>query len=144
AIRLKKDFLAAHYNRGRALMRKGRLDEAIQAYHQTIRLKEGFAEAHCNLGQALRDKGLFLESLASYRRGHELGSSRRGWPYPSEKWVQEAQHLVDLERKLPALLAGMAGLANGKERLNLAWMCLRPSKRLFAHSARLYAEAFGT
>jgi tetratricopeptide (TPR) repeat protein len=142
AIRHQKDYTGAHYNLGMALRARGRLDEAIACYRKAIALKPDSAEAHCNLGEALAAKGQFPEALASNRRGHELGSKRPGWPYPSGDWVRRAQRLVDLDRKLPAVLAGKVVPANAPEALELAWLCRQPYKRLFAASARFSALAF--
>jgi hypothetical protein len=38
------------------------------------------------------------------RRGHEIGSSRPHWRYPSAKWLQNAERLAALDARLPALL----------------------------------------
>src|SRR5262245_22073523 len=93
-----------HYNLGNALRGKGQWDEAIACWRKAIALDPKYAEAHCNLGQALRSQGRFAEALASLQRGHELGSKRPGWPYPSAQWVRQARPLAALEAKLPAVL----------------------------------------
>jgi serine/threonine-protein kinase len=143
AICLKEDFPEAHHYLGRALHEKGRLDPAIAAFKQAIRIKKDFAEAHYDLGIALKDQGKFSDALKACRRGHELGSKRPGWPYyASAKWVALIERLVALDRKLPPILGGKAVAANGEEALMLAWVCLRPSRRLFAAAARFYTEGF--
>ena len=53
-------------------------------------------------------------------RGHELGSKRPGWPYPSAEWVREAERLVALADRLPAVLKGEAEPGDAAERLALA------------------------
>jgi superkiller protein 3 len=87
AIEFNPNWPLAHYNLGNALRDKGRLDEAIKEYRQAIRLNPDYPEALCNLGHALRDKGQFTEALTHLRRGHELGSQRPDWRYPSAEWV---------------------------------------------------------
>ena len=33
--------------------------------------------------------------LASLERGHELGSRRKDWPYPSAQWVRECREKLE-------------------------------------------------
>jgi tetratricopeptide (TPR) repeat protein len=140
AIRLKPDYAEAHNNLGNALAGKGQLDEAIAEFREALRLKPDYPEAHCNLGHALRQQGRFEEALACLKRGHELGSKQPGWPYPSARWVRDAERLVALDRKLPAVLNGQAQPAGAAERLGLADIC-GLTKR-YAAAARFYADAF--
>ena len=84
--------------------------------------------------------GHFTESLVSYGRGHELGSKRRGWRYPSLQWVRKTERLVELENKQPAILQGEASPASPGAVLALAQMCQQHKRRHVA--ARLYADAF--
>jgi tetratricopeptide (TPR) repeat protein len=104
AIALDPKNAIAHYNLGIALRDKGQLDEAVAAYRQAIRLEPDYAEAHCNLGLVLQQQGRFDEALASLRRGHELGSKQPGWRYPSAQWVRDAEQLLVMDKKLPAIL----------------------------------------
>ncbi|MGO9463424.1 MAG: tetratricopeptide repeat protein [Isosphaeraceae bacterium] len=143
AIRLNKDNAAAHYNLAVVLGHKdGQLDDAIAEYHAAIRLKADHAEAHCNLGKALVKKGQFREAVEELRRGHELGSRNQRWPYPSAKWLRQAEGLADLDARLPEILNGKVQPKDAPERLALARVCQQPFKALFAASARFYAEAF--
>src|SRR5260370_38915079 len=87
---------------------KGRLDEAMAAYRRAIALAPDYAEAYCNLGECLRHKEEFAEALAATKRGHDLGSRRRGWSYPSARWVRECQGLVGLDGREHAVLRGEA------------------------------------
>jgi tetratricopeptide (TPR) repeat protein len=131
-----------HYNLGNALAAKGKLDEAVAAYRGAIRLKKDFAEAHCNLGSALQDQGLFADAVRARKTGHELGSRRADWRYPSADWVREAERLVELDAKLSKVQKEEAKAADAAERLQLAWLCRQPYKQLNATAARFYAEAF--
>jgi serine/threonine-protein kinase len=141
AIDLDPMLALAHYNLGIALYEMNQLDEAIREYRATIELEPDDAEAHCNLGQLLQLQGEFADALTELRMGHELGSKRPGWPYPSDAWVRETEGLVQLEGKLVQMLHGKDSPANNKERLQLAWMC-KEHKKLYAASARFYAEMF--
>jgi tetratricopeptide (TPR) repeat protein len=70
AIRLKKDYAAAHYNLANVLRDKGDLDGATAEFRQAIGTKQNFPEkhiAHTNLGLALRTKGDLDGAIAEYR-----------------------------------------------------------------------------
>jgi tetratricopeptide (TPR) repeat protein len=142
ALRLNKGDSDVHNNLGIALQNNGDLDGAIAEYRETLRLKEDCPEAHCNLGGALESKGRFAEALVHRRRGHELGSKRPGWPYPSGQWVTQCERLVELDAKLPRMLKGELQPADVGERLALAQLCQLLCKSLYAAGARWYAEAF--
>jgi Flp pilus assembly protein TadD len=139
-IRLQPDFSEAHYNLGNALKDQGKLDEAAAAYREAIRLKPDDAEAHCNLADLLRLQGKYSESLAEVRRGHELGTKRPGWPYPSAEWVHRAERLVELESRLPAVLRGDDQPKDAAERLEFAYFAYNTKQ--FGPAVRLFAESF--
>jgi tetratricopeptide (TPR) repeat protein len=141
AIQLKPEYAKAHYNLGVALEGKGLIDEAIAAYKEAIRLKPDFAEAYCNLGAVLKKKGAFSEALAAYRRGHKLGSKRPDWHHPSGQWVRQAEQLVQVEKRLSAVLKGTAQPVDAGECLDFARLCQQYRQR-YAAAARFYKEAF--
>jgi serine/threonine-protein kinase len=141
AIALDPKLAPAHNNLGLALKDKRQLDAAIEEYRKAIALNPTFAEPHCNLGEVLIRQGRFAESLDEFRRGHDLGSRRPGWPYPSGDWVQQAEQFVALNDKLPAFLSGKAEPANASERVWLAQLCGHFKQRPAA-AARFYADAF--
>jgi serine/threonine-protein kinase len=144
AIDCDAKYAAAHYNLGNALYPgKKDVDGAIQEYRRALDLDPAYPEAHCNLGHLLRDRGDFAASLAELRRGHQLGSQRPGWPYPSARWVQDGERLLALDQKLPAVLSGEAQPADPAEAAALASLCARYKERPAA-AARLYADAFAT
>jgi tetratricopeptide (TPR) repeat protein len=88
------DCAEAHGKLGVALATAGRLDEAVAAFRNALRHQPDYAEAHCDLGHALRRQGKLAQALAALKRGHELGSRRPDWPYPSARWVKECERLV--------------------------------------------------
>jgi tetratricopeptide (TPR) repeat protein len=137
---LKADFAQAHFNLGLAWAGKGNVNEAIAEYREAIRLEKDHPEAHCNLGDLLRRQGDYVGSLAMYRKGHELGSKRPGWPYPSAQWVAQAEQLAALAERLPRLLRGEDHPRDAKECLATAQMCYDTTR--YAAAARLWAEAF--
>jgi serine/threonine protein kinase/Tfp pilus assembly protein PilF len=141
AIKLNRDLVDAHYNLGRFLAHHDQPDEAIVEYGEAIRLKKDLPEAHCNLGLTLIKLGRFAEALKALRRGHELGSLRPGWPYPSAQWVRQAEQYVAHADKLPKCLSGESKPADVAEGIALAEICQR-SKKLYAAAARFFAGAF--
>jgi tetratricopeptide (TPR) repeat protein len=141
-LEIEPKYAQAHYSLGIALEAKGRLDEAIAAYRQAIKFQPDYAEAHCNLGQALRQRGDFADALAVLKRGHQLGSKRKDWRYPSAQWVEQCEGLLALDGKLPAILKGDAQPADNQERLQLADLC-RVKKRYVA-AVGFFTDAFAT
>jgi serine/threonine-protein kinase len=140
AITLDPKLATAHDNLGVALARKGQLDAALARFTQAITLDPTLATAHCNLGHALKGQGRFAEALVSFRRGHEMGTKRPGWPYPSAAWVHEAANLAALEVKLTAFLQGSFSPTDAAQRLGLVTVC--QAKKLHAAAVRLSADAF--
>jgi serine/threonine protein kinase/Flp pilus assembly protein TadD len=142
ATELKSDYVLAQFHLGVALSNQGRFAEAAAAYHQVLKLQPAHAEAHCNLGDVLQQQGEFAQALTAFKRGHELGSKRREWPYPSARWVAECQRMNELEGRLPAILGRLVEPRTPAERLEYAQLCFY--KKLYATAARLRAEAFTT
>jgi eukaryotic-like serine/threonine-protein kinase len=140
AIALNPKHAMAHYDLGNVLVGKAQVDEAIAWYKKAIALDPKHAEAHCNLGQAFRTQGRFAEALAAVQRGHELGTKRPGWPYPSAEWVRQAENMAAMESKLPAFRRGEFQPKDATERLGLAGVC--QAKKLHSAAMQLYAEAF--
>jgi tetratricopeptide (TPR) repeat protein/tRNA A-37 threonylcarbamoyl transferase component Bud32 len=141
AIALDAKLAFAHNNLGLALRDKADLDAAIVAFRQATELVPNYADAHSNLGGVLRDRGRFAEALTELRRGQELGRRRPGWPDPTGQWVRDCEHLMELESRLPAILAGEAEPAGTAEWLALAQLCQQHQRRHTA-AARFYAGAF--
>jgi tetratricopeptide (TPR) repeat protein len=139
-LALEPDHAWAHYNLGNVHLGGGRLDKAVVAYRRALALQPDLAEAHCNLGLVLRERGDFAGALPALRRGHELGSRRPDWPYPSAGWLRECERLNDLAGRLPAVLKGEARPADPAEHNAYARLCYY--QKLYAASARFRAEAF--
>jgi serine/threonine protein kinase/Flp pilus assembly protein TadD len=140
AIAINSDLAEVHDNLGIALRKQGKLDEAVAECRKAIAIKPDNAEFHCNLGAALTYNGEFREALTELRRGHELGSKRPGWLYPSAQWVRQVERLVELDGKLPGFLDRTVTPASPAERIELAGLCVL--KRLHGAAARFYEEAF--
>jgi tetratricopeptide (TPR) repeat protein len=142
ALELDPKFAFAQHNLGDALRAKGDLDGAVACFYKVLELYPKYAEAHCNLGLVLGQQGRFAEAVDSLRRGHELGSKRPGWRYPSAQWVRDTEQMLALDKKLPAILTGEATPSKAGEAVVLASMCQLSYQKRYAASARLYADAF--
>jgi tetratricopeptide (TPR) repeat protein len=140
AVELNRCYAAAHYQLGNALARNRKLEDAIAAFRRTIALQPEHAEAYCHLGHVLQLQGEFARALAAMERGHELGSRRNDWPYPSARWVTAGRRLVELDGRLPAVLRAGAEPANAAERIEYARLCF--CKRYYVVAARFWADAF--
>jgi tetratricopeptide (TPR) repeat protein len=130
----------AHGNLGSLLVQRDPA-EACKLLRVAIGRQPDSAELHCNLGIALTKTGDFAAAVAALQRGHELGSRRPGWPYPSAQWLDQSRNLLALDQKLAAVARGEASPASAAERAQLATIALTHRKR-YALAARLFSEAF--
>jgi serine/threonine protein kinase/Flp pilus assembly protein TadD len=142
AIDLNREHPEPYYDLGNALWDHADLAAATAAYQKAIQLNSNHAQAHCNLGAVLALQGKFAGSLLAYRRGHELGSKQKGWQYPSEHWVREAERRMELHRKLPAIISGQEQSKNAAEQIEYAEVC--GYKGHNAAGVRLYQAAFAS
>ncbi len=142
AIRLKPDDAGTHYNLGNALRDHGEQDEAIAEYRTAIRFKPDHAEAHCNLAGILQQQGDYVGAVEMYRKGHELGTRRPDWWYPSAQWVADAERKLAQANRLLAILRGEDKPKDNAERLVFAQLAY--DRKHFAASARLWREALET
>lgn len=140
ALEVKPDLHEALYNLACIRSAEARLTEAESLYRQAVAARPEQAETYCNLGDVLKREGRFAESLASYRRGHELGSRRPGWPYPSAVWVRDAERHAELDARVSAAGPGVAAPSSPADAVELAGLC--GLKRWPATAARYYAAAF--
>jgi tetratricopeptide (TPR) repeat protein len=139
ALDLDPKYAMAHYSLGNALRDQRDLKGAVASFKKALVLAPKFVEAHCNLGHALREQGDFAQALQALQQGHLLGSQRPDWRYPSAQWVQQCQYLLELDKRLPAILQGDAQPKDSAEQLALADLC-RYKQRYHA-AARFYAAA---
>jgi Flp pilus assembly protein TadD len=139
AIALDANDAPAYYNLGILLAKTGRPEEAEAEYRQAIALDPNHAAAHSSLGLLLmRHTDLFAEAVALLERGHELGTARGNWQYPSAQWIAEAKQFLALDQKLAGLGSGVAEPADPTEAMALADFALvRKNRSLLA--ARLFA-----
>lgn len=67
AISVTSNNYVAHCNLGEALTRKGRIDDAIREFEESLRIKPDFAYAHYNLGIVLGRKGRIDDAIGEYQ-----------------------------------------------------------------------------
>jgi tetratricopeptide (TPR) repeat protein len=56
----------AHYNLGTALLKAGKLEEAMAHFEEALRIQADYPEAHCNLGVVLQKLGKVTEAKEQY------------------------------------------------------------------------------
>jgi tRNA A-37 threonylcarbamoyl transferase component Bud32/tetratricopeptide (TPR) repeat protein len=134
------EMAASDYRNATALLQQGKVPEAIKYLREAVALKPEYPEAHCHLGFALQRQGQFAEAVPSLKRGDQFGRRDPHWRQPSEQWVQDAEHLVVLDGKLPALVRGDARPADEAECLEVVRICRL--KKWYAAVVRFSAEAF--
>jgi serine/threonine-protein kinase len=137
ALTLKENFPEVYSDLGIALSHLGRLDEAVATYRKGIALKPDYAPAHCNLGIALRRQRKLEESVVALRKADKLAP---GNPIVTGH-LRLTERYLELDRRLPALLAGKAQSANAAEHLEFAGFCAWYKRQHFA-AVHLYAGAF--
>jgi tetratricopeptide (TPR) repeat protein len=139
AVELDPKNATARYEMGRCLQDGQRLDEAMACYREALEIDPDYAEANCNLAVCLTLLGRFAEALPFMRRGHESGSKRPDWTYPSAEWLRTTERNAALESKLPAIVAGEIEPADNAERIEYAQMCWR--RGLLCAEVRLLSAA---
>jgi eukaryotic-like serine/threonine-protein kinase len=140
ALALVPKAAGTHHSLARALWLQGDLAGAAACYRRVVQLRPKYADVHYNLGHVLLRQGDPRAALTALQTGHDLGSRRKDWPYPSAQWVRQCQRFIELEDRLPAILKGEDRPAGAAERIELAELC--GYKGLHVSSVRLFAEAF--
>ncbi len=72
ALKLKPDYVEAHYNLGNAYAMQGKFDEALKAYLIVIKLKPDYIVAHYNLGLVYLEKGLKQKAEEEFKTALKL------------------------------------------------------------------------
>lgn len=116
----------------------GKPHEAENYYRKAIELDPKHAEALCNLGQILVEEGRFAEGLVFRRRGHEAGSQRPDWKYPSAAWVKSSEQYAAMEKKMQDYLTGEYTPNDLDSRIALANVFFL--KKRYHSTAQLFGE----
>jgi serine/threonine-protein kinase len=118
----------------------GRLDEAVAHYQEALHLDPKFVQPRYNLGQALLAQGRWAEARDAARSCLALLPPRDPSRTPVTAQLRQCEHMLALERRLSAVLAGKDRPAGATECLDFAKLC-QATKR-YAAAARLYTDAF--
>ena len=124
----------AHNNLGLLLRNQGRIEEAMEHYHQAIQINPNYAESLNNLGVALADKGWFDEAIENYRKAIQINPnysdalSNLGVALAAQGRFDEA---IENQRKAIQINPNSSGAPN-----NLAWILATSSKAEFRNGTQ--------
>jgi tetratricopeptide (TPR) repeat protein len=137
AIQLQPDFANAYNNLGVVLHDQKKLAEAEAAYRKAIDLQPDFAGAYNNLGNALCDQKRLDEAVDAYRKADQLLPN-----HPViRNYLRQTERLLELDKQLPAILAGKAKPSSPQEQIELALFCVRNKDR-YLSAAAFFSDAF--
>jgi serine/threonine-protein kinase len=141
AIDLAPDYAGAHTNLGLVLSDKGDGDGGIAEFRKAIGFDPKYAKARGALGVALLERGRFAEARAEIQHCLELLAEHDPLRQSVSEDLKQCEHLLALDEKLPAVLAGAPPPSDVAERLAWAQFC-QQYKHRHAAAARFYADAF--
>jgi tetratricopeptide (TPR) repeat protein len=122
---------------GAALLAQSKWAEAEAAYRKAIEHQSDDAQAHWGLGVALLQQKKLPEALTVLKKADQL--------QPRTPNIQNALRLVErwiqLDRRLPAILAGEARSRSPQESIDLASFCAE-YKQTYRAAVRFYSDAF--
>ncbi len=142
AIELDPKYALAHNGLGNAFRDLKRPNDAIAVYRTAIDLDPKYVSPRNNLGITLLEQGSFAEAAECTQT--LLGLLPEGHPLRGVANIRlkEAQRLLALEKRLPAVLEGK-DKASAADLLELAKMCRQYGKeKRYATVVRLYQVAF--
>src|SRR5262249_14285671 len=120
--------------------RQGKGDEAVAAFRKAVALAPGDLTAHTNLATGLEEQGKFSEALVVLQQfAARLPAASADRPALAQR-IRETARLVELDRELPAVLAGKAQPSGANGWVELAYFAHR-QKRRPAAAARLWVRA---
>jgi hypothetical protein len=124
-----------------ALAGQGRHREAEAEYRKALRLRPDFPAAYVGLGTALLWQG-DPRARAALQRGQSLLGPKDPGRLLVAVLVKQAERLVEVDRKLTAVLEGKAKPAGAAEAAVLADLARKPHRGLVVTSAHMYRQAF--
>jgi tetratricopeptide (TPR) repeat protein len=131
----------AHVSLSMALRGRGDAAGAVAAARRALALSPRYLLAEIALALALLQQGEFREARAAFERAVALLPPTAPLRRKLQAQAEQCGRLLELERKLPAVLDGKQKPASEEERLELAVLC-QDYKQRYAAAARLYADAF--
>jgi tetratricopeptide (TPR) repeat protein len=137
AIQIQPDLAGAYNGLGTVLYDRKKLSEAEAAYRKAIQLQPDYALAYYNLGLALRDQKKLVEAVPALREADKL---LPGTPFVQGD-LRAAERWLELDKRLPAILAGKEQPRSPQEQIGFASFCAE-YKRLHIAAVRLFSAAF--
>jgi tetratricopeptide (TPR) repeat protein len=123
-LQIKPEYAEALNNLGDALLRAGRVDEAVLQDEKALRVKPEYADAHYNLGNALLEKGDLRKAIAEFQKALQFRPdavemlNQLAWVLAtgSQASLRDGAKALSLARRAnklsgggnPAILGGMA------------------------------------
>ena len=111
---------------------------AITIYRELVARYPLCPRAWCNLGYLLVAQRDFAGALLARRIGHAIGSVADVWPFPSQRWVEEAQGMLSNHRRLEDI-ANLTVEAADPQELALAFRYCEMTRSVDA-GLRLFAR----
>jgi len=111
---------------------------AITIYRELVARYPLSPRAWCNLGYLLVAQRDFAGALLARRIGHAIGSVADTWPFPSQRWVEEAQGMQSNHRRLEDI-ANLTVEAADQQELALAFRYCEMTRSIDA-GLRLFAR----
>jgi serine/threonine-protein kinase len=130
----------AQSNLGMALAAQGKPSEAEAAFRRAIALDPKLAPAHGGLGEAFLALGRFAEARQATRACLRLLPAGHPQRSLAVRQLRQCERLLELDRKLAAVLRGQERPAAPAEQLEMAGLCVL--KRRHAAAARFFADTF--
>jgi tetratricopeptide (TPR) repeat protein len=140
ALACRPGSFAIHFILGHALQQHGKPRQAAEVFRRATQLKPDSLWAHMLLGANLACLNELPEALAAFRRAVQLKPRFDPATRQDASGFREAECLVELDDRLPAVLRGESQPRDAAERAGFAVVCR--FHRLDAASARLFGEAF--
>jgi tetratricopeptide (TPR) repeat protein/serine/threonine protein kinase len=137
AIKLQPDYAEAYADLGGALYQQKQLDKAIAAWHKAIALQPDDAEAYNNLGVALTEQKKLDEAVAVVRKAAQLQPNHA----VIRNHLRYVERLLELDRRLPDILAGKTKPLSPLEQLDLALFCVS-YKEHYRAAVGFFTDAF--
>src|SRR5262249_7199739 len=122
AVRQQPGLAETHELLGRALLEVGRIDEAVDAFRESLRLDPRFPHARAGLAHALLARGDVAAAMAAADTV-DSGRLPRGPRPPEVAHFRSAEQWLALDARLPDLLRGRDRPADAAESAAFAQLC---------------------
>jgi eukaryotic-like serine/threonine-protein kinase len=142
AIALRENYDLAYFNLGFALDEQEKYEEAAAAYRQAVAARPDYAEAYCNLGFAEYRGGSFKAAVADLEHGIAMLPTSEPLIPSWQRILAMGKSLAAVEPRLDVALAGSGQPAESGDLVVFARLCAWRNRKLYAHAARFYADAF--